>query len=387
LFVENDVLQFDLENKNMNRNCLILSAFAVSCFLLLQVGCQEETKVPEEPKTALVQQSTEPNEIVVSPKKTDITPVAGKPGPKITFEKTTHDFGQIAPASKMSCEFKFSNTGDSLLKIGNIDSTCGCTVARLSKKEYAPGESGAIKVTFSAGTHPGATTKRLYANSNDPARPRVTLTIKARIVSKVKYQPEKLNLLLKDENAGCPKITLTSLDNKPFAITKFKSTGNSITADFEPSVEKTKFVLQPKIDMGKLQRGLNGRITVSLTHPQCRTVTIPFNTKARFKITPPSIIDLNAVPHKSTQRKVWILSNYNEDFEIESASSQKGIIKLLGQKKIRSGYEFELEITPPPVEGKQKLFTDVFFVRIKGGEKLQINCRGFYNSRGTPKRR
>jgi HEAT repeat protein len=298
---------------------------------------------------------------------------------KITFEKTTHDFGQISPGSTNSCEFTFTNTGDSLLKIGKIDSPCGCTIPRLSKKEYAPGESETIKVRYSAGTHPGRVTKRLYVNSNDRARPRITLTIKATIVMKVGFGPKKLELLLKDENAGCPEITLTSLDNQPFAITQFKSTANSITADFEPSVKKTKFVLEPKVDMEQLRKALNGRISISLTHPQCRTVTIPFRTLPRFKITPPSLITLKAESQKPTKRKVRILNNYNEDFEIESASSQKGIVKVLSQEKTRGGYQFELEITPPVVEGNKRLFTDVFIVNIKGGEVLKISCRGFYS--------
>ncbi len=377
----------------MKRNCLILAAFVVGCLLLLQAGCQEEAKAPEESKTVL----PSPNEAVIRPKIVKTTPDAGKPspsegrgkpGPKITFEKVIHDFGEIGPKSSNSCEFKFTNTGDGLLKIGKIKTCCGFT-AKLkgNKKDYAPRESGTVTVTFNAGRFRGRLTRHMYVNNNDKARPRVRLTVKAKIVPKVSYQPERLNLSLKDANAGCPKITLTSRDNQPFAITQFKSTANSITADFEPSVKKTKFVLEAKVDMEKLRRSLNGSISISLTHPQCRTVTIPFNTRPRFKITPLSIIVLRAEPRKPTKRKVWIFNNYGEDFEIESASSQKkGIIKVLSQEKVRSGYQFEVEITPPAAEGKKKLFTDVFFVNIKGGERLQISCRGFYDSRGTPKR-
>jgi len=31
-----------------------------------------------------------------------------------------------------------------------FSSRCGCTVAQLKKREYAPGESGTIKATYSA---------------------------------------------------------------------------------------------------------------------------------------------------------------------------------------------------------------------------------------------
>jgi hypothetical protein len=60
-------------------------------------------------------------------------------------------------------------------------------------------------------------------------------------------------------------------------------------------------------------------------------------------------------------------------------SSRKNIIKVLSQKKVGTGYKFDLEIMPPAPVGKKKYFTDVFYVNIKGGEKLSINCRGFYS--------
>jgi len=371
----------------MKRNCFIVAVFVIACVLLLQVGCQKEAKSPEESKTMLIRPSSEPNEPVIVPVKNVTVPEANKPGPTITFEKVVYDFGEIGPKSSNSCEFKFTNTGVGLLKIGEIETCCGFSgKLKGNKRDYAPGESGTVIVTFSAGRFRGKLTKYQHVNSNDKARPRIRLTVKAEIVPKVRYQPERLNLLLKDANAGCPEITLTSLDNQPFAIKQFKSTANSITADFNPSVQKTKFVLQPKVDLEILQRALNGSISISLTHPECPTVTIPYSTLSRFKTTPPSIIVLRAEPQKPIKRKVWILNNYNEDFEVESASSEKGIIKVLSQEEIRGGYQFELEITPPAVEGKSRLFTDVFFVNIKGGDKVLISCRGFYSSRVAPRR-
>jgi hypothetical protein len=343
---------------------------------------------PNEPVIGPGSPKRDKERLAPPPAKTKTTPEANKPGPKITFEKVVHDFGEVGPRTRHSCEFKFTNTGDGLLQIGRIKPSCfGCTVTKLSKKEYTPDESGTLKVTYSSSKRSGLERKYVFVYSNDKARPSVTLTVKAKIVPKVSYQPERLNLSLKGGNADCPKITLTSRDNQPFAITQFKSTANSITADFDASVKKTKFVLEAKVDMEKLRRGLNGSISISLTHPECRTVTIPFITRPRFKITPLSIYILNAEPQKPIKRKVWIFNNYGEDFEIESALPQKGIIKVLSQEKVRSGYQFEVEITPPAAEGGKRFFKDVFVVNIKGGEKLQITCRGFYNSRKVPKRR
>jgi len=48
--------------------------------------------------------------------------------PRISFEKTVCDLGEVGQGTKNSCEFRFTNTGRGLLKIGNISRTCGCTV-------------------------------------------------------------------------------------------------------------------------------------------------------------------------------------------------------------------------------------------------------------------
>src|SRR3972149_3573993 len=120
--------------------------------------------------------------------------------------------------------------------------------------------------------------RNIYVISNDTVRPRIELTIKANIVTKFSYEPKKINLLLKGENASCPEITLTSVDNKPFSIRAFKSTGDCITADVNSLVEATKFVLSPKVDMEKLQKNLNGFIEISLANPTVSEVTITYNT-------------------------------------------------------------------------------------------------------------
>lgn len=358
----------------MKRNCWILVFFIVGSVLFLQTGCAEQIgptdkakPVVDQPKAAA---KSEPNESV---------PKTEGPRPaKITFAKTVHDFGSIGPKTKNTCKFEFTNAGGEILKIKKIHAPCGCTVPTLTKKEYAPGESGSIKVTFSSSRRQGKTVKYIYVHSNDKKNPKAKLAVKGTVKVRVAHEPKKLNLSLRQENAGCPKIMITSLDNRPFAIKRFKSTADCITADVNSSVEAAEFVLEPKVNMDKLKKTLNGKVEIKLTHPQCRAVSIPFKTLPEFSIDPPSISVVGAKPQEPVEREVWILSNYDEDFEVESVSSKKGIIKILGQEKVGNRYKFKLEITPPAVKAKKRIFTDVLFVNVKGGEKLQVTCRGFY---------
>jgi len=358
---------------------LIFVAIIVGFALLSQIGCQEQAKVPAESEAALT--SPQPEQ-AIEPVKAETKGKAGKDGPRITFEKIVHDFGEVAPRTKKTCEFKFTNTGNSLLKIIKIERCCGVNT-KLDKKQYEPTDSGTITVEYNASSGTGLVNRQLYVVSNDKINPKAALTIKAKIVPKISYEPQgRLGLLIKDEPISYPEITITSLDGKPFAIKEIKTTGNCITFDYDPNMEATKFVLQPQIDKEKLQENPHGIINIRLTYPEGDSIKIPFNRVQRFKVIPRQIIAFNAKQGQPIIRKILVQNNYGENFEIESASSQNNIIKVLSQDKIKNGYQLVLEIMPPPDEGKSS-FADVFLLNItcglaKGGEKLSVSCHGFY---------
>lgn len=384
---------------------MILVVLGIVSILLSQIGCEEAQKPAQEPQkvvqapekpAAIGKEATEPAKPKAEPVKPE--PVNPKPepekpkadtnapGPEIRFDKMVHDFGDVGPGTANICEFGFKNVGEALLKIIDVKPDCGCTLFTLEKKEYEPGESGTLKINYHATMQPGVVTRRVPVISNDKAKPEITLTLKATVVARVDYQPKTLNLLLKDEDKALPKVTLTSIDGKPFSVTSVKSTANAISADFDASVEATKFVLQLKVDKTQLQRVANGVVEISLTHPEAKAVSIPFSALAQFTINPQVVILFDAEPGKPIIRSnVTILNNYKEQFEIASVKSKEGITKVLRQDKIANGYMFSLEITPPSLGDSVRKFTDEFSVQIKDGDLLTIKCQGFYSSKsGKP---
>ena len=87
---------------------------------------------------------------------------------EITFEKTSHNFGEFPEEQpKVSCEFKFKNTGDGPLVIHQAIASCGCTVPQYPKEPIKPGESGIITVTYDgAGKFPGHFRKTITLRTN-----------------------------------------------------------------------------------------------------------------------------------------------------------------------------------------------------------------------------
>jgi hypothetical protein len=364
----------------MKRNCLVIAVVIIVFVILLLVSYEKQAVAIEEPKSEI--RVSEPATGLVEAKSVS----ASAKGPEITFDKAPIcNLGNIKPGSINMCEFKFTNTGDSLLKITEITKTCGCTPYKLEKMDYQPGESGTLKVEYHASRQPASIKKSLFMSSNDKAKPRIELVIIGDIVENFDYEPKKLELVLNKENAGCPAITIRSRERKLFSIKQFKAIGRPtleedfITADFNSTAKATEFVLQPKVDVEKLRNEQGGSIEIVVSRPESDRITIPFDVLPRFKVNPPSLIIFKAEPQKPVTREVWILSNYDEDFEIESTSTQQGTIKVLSQEKIENRYKFELEITPPVTEKSRKaFFTDMFFVNVKGGEQLKIPCRIFY---------
>lgn len=345
----------------MGRKYLISVYLVFACFLLIQTGCQQQANLPSE--------TTESAMVLVDP---------NKPGPKITFESLICDFGEVGLDTKNFSQYKFANTGEKLLKIIKVGQCCGI-VTKLDKREYAPGESGILKVEWDSGPLPSIMSKTLVVHSNDKVSPEITLSVKAKVVPKVDWEPERLKLFLDEENAGCPKLTLKSLDKKPFAVKELKATGDCITAEFDPNAEAAEHILVLNADTEKLANNLKGRMALTLSHPQAKTATILFDVLPKYTVSPPLIIVFNIEPGKPIVRTIDLLNNYHKDFEIESCSSTNDTIKLLGQKPITNGYRLEVEITSPVPAERQIKYTDTFSMKIKDGETLKVTCNGYYS--------
>ena len=87
---------------------------------------------------------------------------------EITFEKTTHNFGTFPESNpKVTCTFKFKNTGDGPLVIHQAIASCGCTVPLFPKEPIQPGEEGTIIVSYNgAGRFPGHFKKSITIRTN-----------------------------------------------------------------------------------------------------------------------------------------------------------------------------------------------------------------------------
>jgi hypothetical protein len=366
-----------------------MTVVASCVFATALTGCRREASKADAPaaqSAALTAQvpPVEPAEPVpagqqASPDKLpEVLAVAS--GPRITVEKAIVDLGEVGTDSKRTGEFRFTNTGNAPLKILDVHFCCGVATRGVAAgQEYAPGQSGVLEFDYSSGSMPvSKVTRELRLKTNDPEQDLVSLVIKASVVRRVAIDPPRLRLFLKRDNADCCDITIRSLDGKAFSIASVKSTANTISAKYDPAVKATEFVLKPRVDMEKLPSNLKGTISIDLTHPECSNLRVLFDVLPEFTVNPLHLMIFNMRPEQPVQREVWILSNYRDDFEIESVSSQNGHITLLDKKKVGNRYQLQIEVKAPVKQGENTIAADVLTVKIKDGETISIPFRGFY---------
>lgn len=104
--------------------------------------------------------------------------------PQIGVSPQDFDFGQIQYGQTVKYAFSVKNTGEALLEIDRVGTSCSCTKAEIAKTKLNPGEETSVLVTYDSGAMSGDHAKGLqeriiYIRSTDPVNPQVEVTLHA----------------------------------------------------------------------------------------------------------------------------------------------------------------------------------------------------------------
>lgn len=105
------------------------------------------------------------------------------------WERTHLSVKPPADGGEVVGVFPFTNQGETSISLTNTMSSCGCTVAELSKRIYAPGESGEILVVFKPGDRTGPQRNTVTVTTDDPSQPQVRLVLETDIPVPASLQP------------------------------------------------------------------------------------------------------------------------------------------------------------------------------------------------------
>jgi Protein of unknown function (DUF1573) len=87
--------------------------------------------------------------------------------PVIHFYETEFDFGdKVMEGEVVTHNFKFKNTGNTILIISKVETSCGCTATEFSKEPVKPNEESSIKVSYDSNGRPGSFQKTIIVVAN-----------------------------------------------------------------------------------------------------------------------------------------------------------------------------------------------------------------------------
>lgn len=164
------------------------------------------------------------------------------PQPKVEVDEDTHDFGALDSHATGRHSFTFRNVGEGLLRLTKGDTTCKCTASFLGENgtevEVHPGESTQIAMEWKGKGFMGPFHQTATIHTNDPERPRVTLTITGRIVSAVGTDPPEL--VMSGISAGetaTGEVRIYGYQPEPLKITGYEVSDQATADKFEVAFE------------------------------------------------------------------------------------------------------------------------------------------------------
>ena len=293
--------------------------------------------------------------------------VPAGPTPRLVAAEPIFDAGTVSKGEKVSVDFVIENQGQADLEITDVRPSCGCTVASFDKK-IAPGAKGKVHADLETIDFQGPIAKTITVLSNDPANPRLTLTIKAKIEPHVAVTPGYARYIyVQTLEPGTLSQTLWAIDYPDFQVLEVKSPYPFITTTFrEAKGDEAKpegtgrqwridMTIQPDAAVGPLREFL----VVKTNHPKQPEVRIPISGFVRplMHLTP-QVADFGKWEKPTEPREIELsLVNFGED-AITISGVESDVPGLTATTEAtEAGRRFKVKVKLEPTAKKGELKT------------------------------
>ena len=103
----------------------------------------------------------------------------------LQWQETTLVRSAQAKDERIEATYNFANTTTNTVRILSVATSCGCTVGKPQKQEYAPGEKGSLLVSHDPEGRTGTRSYRITVNTDEDGRHADELTLQISIARQI----------------------------------------------------------------------------------------------------------------------------------------------------------------------------------------------------------
>jgi len=282
------------------------------------------------------------------------------------FPEKVKDFGTTPRGPVLIHYFRFTNTTQNTLTLGQPRVSCGCTSAAVSRNQVAPGETAAVVAYMDTRRIPTPNVTKsviVYVPFLTPNHEEVSLRVQTVCRDDLMMSPDTLALgTLKKGQGGkvSTKVTFTSDPN--WAISESTSNGGFVKADHKlesRSGSTVTYEVTATLDKDCPAGNWTSDIFLKTSNPAVASLRIPVtvNVTTVFAISPDAVQFGNVALGNATEKQITLRSekpfrilavkggDEQLDIKVESQEAKPvHVITLSANPKLVGGFARNLEV-------------------------------------------
>ncbi len=257
-------------------------------------------------------------------------------GPRIVFATNVYDFGKIKAGDPVKFTYSFTNTGNEMLIITNVQPSCGCTTAGDWTHQVEPGKSGTIPIQFNSGNYNGTVVKTVTVTCNDKTQPTIPLQLKGTIWKPIDVNPQFAVMTIPAESVTPVKTVVHIVNNmdEPLNVFTPESNNKAFSAELQTNTPGKDYSVTIT-GVGPFEApNLQGQITLktSTTNTPTISITAWANVQQAIVVSPPQItLPAGPLPLKQTMTATIQYNGTNSLRLTEPTLDLKGVEVSLGE--------------------------------------------------------
>lgn len=258
-------------------------------------------------------------------------------GPRIGLSSHIWDFGRVWYGDPCKTEIQIVNGGDETLKILEIKSSCGCTIAKPKKRELAPGETDTMTVTYNTRKNKKKVSQRITIKTNDPKQPAAVLQIKGEVWNVFDGKPYLrlyMGQLLTETGASGSIDLVNNMEEPVFPKLRTLPDGARFEVKLEEIEPGQKYRLSAKT-RPPLKLGSNSiQVVLETGVERLPTISIPVSALAMERVSAmPTRLPVYQAQSKPATRMVRVNFIPDQPIKITEVKSNHPAIKATVQQQ------------------------------------------------------